>query len=81
MPSFVHSYQILHIFLIKTRQKCPGKIYFQTEPNVLAKRDPEKPDARLSVPTFMRNSPSPLPVYVTKPPYIAFLTTFYLSCR
>ena len=71
-------YKILHIFFIKTRQKYPGK--FTSQLNLMPGQNltPEKPDARLSVPTFIRDLPSPLPIYmyVTQPHMLHCLQIF-----
>ena len=58
-------YQILHIFLSKLVKNTLAK--FTSQLNLMPGQNltPEKPDVRLSVPTFIRDSPSPLPIQIT----------------
>ena len=73
-------YQILHFFLSKLVKNTLAK--FTPQLNLMPGQNltPEEPVVRLSVPTFIRDSHSPLPIYVTWPPYVALFTNFCLGC-
>ena len=58
-------YQILHSFLSKLVKNTLAKFTSQLNLMLGQNLTPEKPDVRLSVPTFIRDSPSPLPIHVT----------------